>query len=357
LGKQVTRKNLAVILLNWNGGEDTVECLETLNKSSISDFTIVVVDNGSTDNSLEKIREFTKGLNSDGNEEITEVITEFDREQIPSDVSAITNKNVDELQRFILIKNKENLGFAGGNNVGIRFALWADFESILLLNNDTTVEENCLELLLNFMEENKKYSLVTPMICYYDEPNIVWNCGGKLTWWGSRKYYYHKRNADECPSDHFQVNFITGCALMAKADIFRNYGLLSEKFFLGEEDYEFSLRMKKNGTAMAAVTHTRILHKVSQAKKSVFKDDALPNAFIHHLNRFINLKGHYAPLYWKVWRLFSIIYIIPMMYLRHGIPIRKLFKFSRLLLEYSSSRNSVTQEDYFQAKELFHIKQ
>jgi|TARA_B100001971_G_scaffold144784_1_gene133936 hypothetical protein len=346
-------RKIAVIILNWNGWQDTVECLESLNRSTISDFTTIVVDNGSNDDSLEKIRAWIEALNSGNEENNSRPLTEFDREQIPADISSITDEIAGELPQFVLINNGENLGFAGGNNVGIRFTLWAGNDTILLLNNDTTVAPDCLKQLLSFMEENKKYAVVTPMICYYYEPDTVWNCGGKLTWWGSRKYYHRDQKADECPHGHREISFITGCALMARADIFRKYGLLSEQFFLGEEDYEFSLRMSREGVAMAAVPQSCVFHKVSRAKESVFGDDALPSAFIHHLNRFIDLKGHYHPLYWKVWRIFSLGYIIPMLRIRHGIPIWRVMKFSSLLLNYSTRKNSVTNEDFFQAKELF----
>lgn len=342
----------AVIILNWNGWRDTVECLESLRRSTISDFTAVVVDNGSNDDSLEKIRAWIETLNSGGEEDISSLLTEFDREQIPVGSSSIKEKSFSKLPKFIILKNGENLGFAGGNNVGIRFALWIGYKRILLLNNDTTVEPDSLEQLLSFMDENRNYEVVTPMICYYDDPDIVWNCGGKLTWWGSRNYYHRDQKADQCPVGHREISFITGCALMARADIFRKYGLLSEQFFLGEEDYEFSLRMQREGIVMAAVPQARIFHKVSQAKESVFRDDALPSAFIHHLNRFIDLKEHYRPLYWKVWRIFSLGYIIPMLRIRHGIPIQRILKFSGLLLDYSTRKDSVTSEDFFQAKEL-----
>ncbi|MFQ6608534.1 MAG: glycosyltransferase family 2 protein [Fidelibacterota bacterium] len=357
LGQQEIRKNLAVILLNWNGWRDTIECLESLKKSTYKDFTFIVVDNGSTDGSLKKIRKWAEGSGtvppSSGKQWRTTLrIVEIEQSQIPRKIEeAISDGS--EQPDFVLIRNSKNLGFAGGNNVGIHYALNKNYDKIFLLNNDTTVAANCLEILSNFIEENKKYAVVTPMICYYDEPDNVWNCGGKLTWWGSRNYYHRNQKADQCPVGHCEISFITGCALMARADIFRKYGLLSEQFFLGEEDYEFSLRMQREGIVMAAVPQARIFHKVSQAKESVFRDDALPSAFIHHLNRFIDLKEHYRPLYWKVWRIFSLAYIIPMLRIRHGVPLRRILKFSGLLIDYSTRKDSVTSEDFFQAKELF----
>ncbi|ODS30564.1 MAG: putative glycosyl transferase [Candidatus Scalindua rubra] len=343
----------AVIILNWNGWRDTVECLESLRRSTINKFTAVVVDNGSNDDSLEKIRAWIETLNSGGEEDISSLLTEFDREQIPVGSSSIKEKSFSKLPKFIILKNGENLGFAGGNNVGIRFALWIGYKRILLLNNDTTVEPDSLEQLLSFMDENRNYEVVTPMICYYDDPDIVWNCGGKLTWWGSRNYYHRDQKADQCPVGHREISFITGCALMARADIFRKYGLLSEQFFLGEEDYEFSLRMVREGVAMAVVPAARIYHKVSRGKALVFKNNTLSGVFIYYLNRFIDLKGHYSGFYWRLWRIASLAYILPMLRIRHGIRLRRLIKFSGLLLDYSSNRNTVTRDIFFQAKELF----
>jgi GT2 family glycosyltransferase len=343
----------AVIILNWNGWQDTIECIESLTKSTTSDFISVIVDNGSDDDSLEKIRAWldTHNLEDEGNK--SPLLTEFDREDIPKNIEDNVIGSSGELSRFILLINGENLGFAGGNNVGIRFALWRGFDKVLLLNNDTTVASDCMEKLLSFMGKNLEYDVVTPMICYYDKPDTIWNCGGHLTWWGGRKYLFGGQNVMDCPSDHQRISFITGCALMSQANVFRKHGLLTEQFFFGEEDYEFSLRMSRESVAMAAVLKARIFHKVSRAKESVFEDDALPSAFIHYLNRFIDLKGHYHPLYWKVWRIIYLGYIIPMLRVRHGIPIQRILKFSGLLLDYSIKKDSVTSEDFFQAKELF----
>jgi len=342
-----------VIILNWNGWQDTIECIESLTKSTTLDFITIIVDNGSDDDSLKKIRAWLDAHNSKYEGGNSRYFTEYDRENIPNNIENNSVGNSGVLPRFILLKNGENLGFAGGNNIGIRFAIWKGFNKVLLLNNDTTVAPDCMEELLSFMGKNMEYDVVTPMICYYDKPDTIWNCGGNLTWWGSRKYLFGDQKIENCPKDQQEISFITGCALMAHTDVFRKYGLLTEQFFLGEEDYEFSLRMKKKGVAMVAVPSAKIYHKISRTKGLIFEDNTLSGVFIYYRNRFINMKGYYSPIYWKLWRIAALTYIVPMLRIRHGIRLRRLIKFTRLLLDYSNKRNSVTREDFFQAKKLF----
>lgn len=126
--------DVAIIILNWNGWKDTIECLKSLNNLNYKNYEVIVVDNGSTDNSVEKIKEY------------------------------IENK-----PKFKLIANEKNLGFAGGNNIGIRYALNNEFEYILLLNNDTVVDENFLKPMVELLESSDDIGFVGPKTYFYDK--------------------------------------------------------------------------------------------------------------------------------------------------------------------------------------------
>ncbi|MBL7074160.1 glycosyltransferase family 2 protein [candidate division KSB1 bacterium] len=352
--------DFAVIILNWNGWKDTLECLNSLTESTYQNFQIIVVDNGSTDNSLDIIRSWARGEMPvavgpfDSSSKIQERnLVEYDQSDIDDihySSNLIHNSGKEDV---VLIKNSSNLGFAGGNNVGIRYALKCNFDKVLLLNNDTTVDPECLRTLVEFLNHNKVYGVITPKIKYYYHPNLIWNCGGKLTIFGSRKYYYLNKKDDKRGGGNKEITFITGCALMARASIFQQYGLLSELFFLGEEDYDFSLRMKKNGVRMAAVLSAKVYHKVGASRVLIFEQDVLAKAFVHHLNRFIHLKDYYPRAYWKIWRLASLVYILPMLKKRYNVSFAKLLRYTRLLLENSNSLVSVDKDVFINAKELF----
>ena len=352
--------DIAIVVLNWNGWRDTLECLTSLTDSARQNFKIVLIDNGSTDSSLEKIRSWSRGELpvSIGplygkKKRMRLNLIEYDLSEI-SETSRPNQLSQEERKSdVVLIKSRVNLGFAKGCNVGIRYALQHNFEKILLLNNDTVVDSDCLRILSEFLDRNRTYGIVTPKIFYYDQPDKIWNCGGRLTFTGSRKYYCKDRNDDGCTQNEMMdITFITGCALLARTDIFKRYGLLTEKFFFGEEDYEFSLRMKKNKVKMAAVLSTKVYHKVGISQNGVFDQNALAKAFIFYLNRFVDLRLYYRNLYWKIWRVASFGYILPLLKITYGVPLNKLYQFSSLLLQYSQTHDGVGENDFFNAKKI-----
>src|SRR4030042_6421634 len=137
-----------LVILNWNGYKDTIECLESVSKVEPENYElhVVVIDNASTDNSVDKIMNF----------------------------------KTDKLE-FNILTNKKNLGFAGGNNVGIKYSLEKGADYILLLNNDTTVQPDFLEILVYKFETDNQVGIIAPRINYYDEPEKIWSDGGKIS--------------------------------------------------------------------------------------------------------------------------------------------------------------------------------
>ena len=214
-----------------------------------------------------------------------------------------------------------------------------------MLNNDAIVTSKTLQELIKIMTAHPQFGVATPKIYYYDEPHRIWNCGGRLTITGSRKYNnQNKINTKKNNKAHFTcITFATGCALLIRTSIIKNFGLLSEEFFLGEEDYEFSVRMKKHKVKMICVNKAHVYHKISQSFKK-FYPEKLSFAFIHHLNRFINMKNNYHPLYWHFWRFGAICYILPMLYIRHHENINSLIRYSKKLIACSNRYTQVSRE-------------
>ena len=134
-----------IVIVNWNGLEDTSELLKSLSKISYSNFFIVIVDNNSANDEAEKLEKSGQA-------------------------------------KTHIIKCKENLGFAGGNNVGIKYSLEQKADYILLLNNDTRVNPDFLEILVNKYEStDSQAGIVAPRINYYYEPKKIWSDGGNIS--------------------------------------------------------------------------------------------------------------------------------------------------------------------------------
>ena len=300
---------VAIIILNWNGAKDTLSCLDSLSKAK-GDFCIYVVDNGSTDDSLQRIE-------------------------------AWAHEHPETSMRIIPLGR--NCGFAKGNNMGIAVAMRDNPEAYLLLNNDTEVEPDFLVRLLAFAELHPEYKVLTPLIFLHGDKERIWNAGGRFKW-GKRRYFYSNCTfADIKEKDYIPVTFATGCALYFTPFLLDNEGrLFTENFFFGEEDCEFSMRMARQHVRMACVLDSRIYHKVGSAIDSASIPGKL---YIYYLNRLINVRQNYGLLFYYLFRLISR----PMFRrgLRmNGCPRVFMKGFIRRLFNDSRIKENVTGEDF-----------
>jgi GT2 family glycosyltransferase len=207
------------ILVNWNGWRDTIDCLRSLEQCTYSNFGTVVVDNGSTDSSLEELRSRFPG--------------------IP------------------LLEAQKNLGFAGGNNIGIRYALAHGADYLWLLNNDTKPDPKALAELIEKALTDRTIGAVAS-ICYYaDSPEKVqvWAGASVNLWIG------YGRNSTESHPDIW-FDSLYGASMLVSSAAARDAGLLDEGFFHYWEETEFCLRLRKRGWLLAAAPKSRVLHKV-----------------------------------------------------------------------------------------------
>lgn len=242
-----------IIILNWNGCADTIECIESLKKIDYPNYKIVVVDNGSEDGSID-------------------IIPRTYRE-------------------IVFIETKQNLGFAGGNNVGIKYVLENQADFVLFLNNDTTVEPDFLTKLVEAAEANSRIGIAGPMILFYDEPQKIWFGGGKVNWlrtkgshidYGKNIQIYSSSEASRREaesrsqedssrlglrprSNNKTVDYITGCCLLIKREVIEKIGLLSEDYFLYYEDVDWCLKTSQAGWKSILVPQAKIYHKQSKA--------------------------------------------------------------------------------------------
>lgn len=293
---------VCIVILNWNGYKDTIECLQSIINSCYDDYFIVIGDNGSIDESLKKIEEFCSKLP-----------IKFIRTN-----SAIYRDSAIEKKQIILLELMENHGFAKGNNLVIKHASYYKPDYYFLLNNDTIIDKYCLTKLTSFLNDYRTYHVITPRINYYYEKNRIWSCGGHLLW-GFRKDFYSGKVIQNMNRKILNISFITGCALFFTPNILKDGKVFTEDFFFGEEDFEFSIRMKKQKINMACIFDAVVFHKVS-ASQSEFKN--LNSIYIHYLNRFINVRKHMGHVEFFIWRCIYIPYIVYLLF-HIGISFRK----------------------------------
>jgi GT2 family glycosyltransferase len=326
---------IPAVILNWNGEEDTIECLKSVRASKLAGFVPVLVDNGSRPEGVERLKRECKLLFSR--------ILFFEASELSSrqELAAMEQMAIFDGDCLVFVETGENLGFAKGNNVGIRFAELIDAEWVMLLNNDTVVEADTFQQLRKFLETHPSFKAVTPQIRFYNPRTRIQNCGGELTYFGTRKYRFANMDASALPESQFSVvSFVTGCALLFK---YNATGALTEDFFFGEEDYEFSLRMKKRGLLMACVHDAVIYHKVGTTIAKASRP--LGAILVHYVNRLINTRNYYSKVRWEATRLLAYLYL-PVLLARNGINPTNSISAVRKIESYVKDQNKVTRTDF-----------
>lgn len=317
-----------IIILNWNGWHDTIDCVKSLMNTLGEEFFIVIIDNGSTNDSVTELRKNFSKI-SDSNFYYCESLSS----QLPDKVN---NKTI------ILVNASFNYGFAKGNNIGLNIAKRYSPQYYMLLNNDTEVEPNFLEVLVSFIKDNPTYSALTPRIAYYFNPELIWNCGGSLKW-GFRKYYYGDKPISSIKEDnHIDIEYITGCALFFKPSLIETDNLLTERFFHGEEDIEFSYRMKKKGNKIACVLSSHILHKVGMSLGNNYN---IGKIYVHYLNRFIDMRLQMPKVSYFTWKLVYYPYISFLLH-KLNFSMATILHFINRLEKESKQLNGVSKEKF-----------
>lgn len=247
---------IGIVIVNYNGEKFQNDCIDSIFKSTFQNFLIIVVDNNSTDKSMELLKKY--------------------------------NDN-----RIIKIYNNENLGVAEGNNIGIKKSLELSCTHTLLLNNDTVIQPNTLESLIN---TGKKYQVVSPKIYFYDT-NKIWYSGGYLSKFkvNSKHYYYEKTDNNIIYKEEY--DYAPTCCMLIENKIFNKVGLMDKNYFLYYDDTDFCTRLKLNNIKIGLDINTVIYHKVSLSSGG-----QLSNIFIYYSNRN---KFYYFTKYKKNFYFFS----------------------------------------------------
>jgi GT2 family glycosyltransferase len=218
--------SVAVVIVNWNGRHLLDACLASALEQRPAPDRVIVVDNRSTDGSLAHLRL--------------------------------------RWPQVMALQASSNLGFAGGNNLGIRTALAAGVDYVLLLNNDAQLLPGALSELLTALElEGPAAWAAAPKILYRDSPDVIWSAGGRFDWWRGlsldRGWDEHDRGQYDAPE---LMEFANACCLLVRGRIFRDLGLLDDGYFMYFEDSELAARAARTGARVAFRPGARVLHDV-----------------------------------------------------------------------------------------------
>ncbi len=225
-GPSSSLPHVAVVLVHWQGAvvEDTLECLRSLAEVEYPRLSVVLVDNGVRDFPDDRFRQVWP--------------------------------------RLQILRSGRNLGFTGGSNLGIRQALRDGADAILLLNNDTVVRSDLLDALLPPLRR-PEVGIVGPIITYYDHPERVWFGGGTFSRWLGYTLHTEMDRPLGQPQPDRTVDFVTGCALLVRRDVFESVGLLWDALFIYFEDAELCMRAAWRGYRCVLVGQPLVRHKVS----------------------------------------------------------------------------------------------
>jgi GT2 family glycosyltransferase len=227
-GGGASAHHVAVVVLSWNGRDDAIACLEGLGRSRWwGDLTVVLVDNGSTDGTAEAVRA--------------------------------------RFPEAVVIANERNLGFAEGNNVGIRNALALGADHVLVLNNDVDVDPGMIAELVRASSRLPDAGIVCPIVYYADPPDLVWYAGARFDprrGHNGRQEGYRERDRGQFDEVR-TTERATGAAMLVSRAVLEEVGLFDPALFLHVEDADFSLRVRATGRRIYVVPQARAWHKVS----------------------------------------------------------------------------------------------
>lgn len=250
----MTSSHVISIILNTNRREDTLECLRSLAGQTYKNQRAVVLDNHSTDGSVEAIQAEFPGV----------------------EIIAIT----------------ENLGYAGNNNVGIEAALAQGADWVFVLNEDTILDPDCLLHLIDVGESDERIGIVGPMVYHHDEPDVIQSAGGQLgPYWESIHLAKNEEDQGQFTTPHL-VEWISGCAILVRRPVIEQVGMLDARFFYYWEETEWCVRAGKQGWQIVHVPQAKLWHKGVQ--RNYHPKPSL--LYYSTRNRFLLLAKHRAPL-------------------------------------------------------------
>jgi GT2 family glycosyltransferase len=228
------KPKVAVVIPNWNGIEHIFECLDSVMKMEYTNFDVILVDNDSKDGSPEAVA-----------------------------------------LRFPMVhimRNSRNLGFAEGCNIGIEQAISNGVDYVWLLNNDVLVDPGALGGLVRAAENDQRIGMTGSKVFFYDDPQVLWGVGMKISWIRGETYPIGWREVDHGQLDECRaVDGLAGCSLLVKRQVCETVGLMDKRYFLYAEEIDWCVRARKQGFRCVVVPESIVFHKEGASSGEDFR--------------------------------------------------------------------------------------
>jgi GT2 family glycosyltransferase len=228
---------VAIVVINWNNSQDTLTCIESLQRLNYNNYHVLLLDNGSDDDSLVVLSEATKGLTD-----------------------------------FTLLETGENLGFSGGVNFGIVEAEKLQAEYIWLLNNDTEVASDCLDRLIQAMNANPDVAIAGSKIFLADRKDVIWHAGATFSKYTGQPQHLGL-GANDNDLDYAVdklVDYVTGCSLVLRQNLIAKIGVMDDRFYLYYEEADLCYRARELGFKILYVSESKLWHKVAGSSTGLY---------------------------------------------------------------------------------------
>lgn len=265
---------VAAVVLNWNGGAENLACVESLVAQGAAVERVIFVDNGSCDGSWERV--------------------------------------VAKYPDVELLRNARNLGFGGGNNLGIAAALKHGVDAVLVVNNDVVVQAGTVARLVAELEREPKVGIVGPRVLYRENPNRVWAAGGMLTW---RQNLTTLLGFDELDGPQWRVtrdvDYVIGCTMLIRRELLEKLGGFDAEYFAYTEDVDFCLNARRAGWSSRVVGEVASLHSVSSATGGGYNPR---RKYMMGVNSVWFLRRHAGPSEWIKFVFFDVL-TLPILWL------------------------------------------
>lgn len=216
-------EKVGIVIVNYNGANYQNECVKSIINSSFQDFYIIIVDNASKDDSMERLAQFDD-------------------------------------DRIVKIYNNSNVGVAAGNNIGIKKSIELGMDATLLLNNDTVLQPNTIQTLVEDLESE---DIVSPVIYYHSEKNRIWYGGGGFDRKKGRSFHCYYKQIDNNTNFPNYATYAPTCCLLVNNKVFDKIGLMDESYFMYSDDTDFCMRLIKHDYKIKIESKSQMFHKVS----------------------------------------------------------------------------------------------
>lgn len=319
-----------IILVNYNGWKETIECLESVLRLDYPNFQVIVVDNASADDSMAHILSWAQGRQSAGagnhrlarltNPPLKKPVSYVLYESEPAP-DAISRHKKDGVHSLIMIQSGENRGFAAGNNIGIRYATARnDATYIWLLNNDTVVEADALSVLVKkageYEKKRQKVGMIGAKLLYYDSPDRIQGVAGLYNKWFARTKHLGSLEVDRGQYDNETVagkmDYPIGASLFVSTDFIKDVGRMCEDYFLYFEELDWAVRGAAKGWQLGYCWQATVYHKEGRsagASSTKPQEKSTIADFYSIRNRILISKKYYPLQLWSVKLSFILVII------------------------------------------------